>query len=129
MEGNNNQFWKGLGDRIRQSRDQLDISQEDLAVRTGRSQNAVSRIENGEQKVFVYDLLKIAAALEVSPSFLLEGALIADDLDQLIMTEINSRLISDTSKKALLKLVRDFCDYAEAVEGISSTSDQDAEDI
>jgi transcriptional regulator with XRE-family HTH domain len=117
------QFATLLGERIRQARTQQGLSQEQLAEMTGRTQNVISRVENAEQNLFASDLVKFAVALQVPVSYLVTGDTAADEYDDLITAEIRSRLKKVRSKKALLKLVKDFCEFAEEAE--SGTLDSD----
>ncbi len=65
------------GDRIREARDKLKISQEQLAAKIqleglSITQKAISRIETGERVVADYELPYFADALNVSVLFLLD---------------------------------------------------------
>jgi len=62
-----------LGKRIRALRDELDISQEELADRAGIHRNYMSQIEGGERNVSFYNVVRIARALRVSPSSLVDS--------------------------------------------------------
>jgi len=62
-----------LGDRIRKRRDELALTQEQLARATGLKQFHISRIERGDIKDVKGDTLRrLARALRVSADFLLE---------------------------------------------------------
>jgi transcriptional regulator with XRE-family HTH domain len=62
-----------LGDRIRRRRDELGLTQAQLAVATGLRQFHISRIESGDIKdVKGETLRRLARALRVSADFLLE---------------------------------------------------------
>ena len=61
-----------LGKRIRALRDELDISQEELADRAGIHRNYISQIEGGKRNVSFYNVVRIARALRVSPSSLID---------------------------------------------------------
>lgn len=60
-----------VGQRIREGREQLGLTQEALADRVGTSVQQVSRAERGVQDIRVSTLLRLADALEVSGSELL----------------------------------------------------------
>ena len=62
-----------LGKRIRTLREELDISQEELADRAGIHRNYISQIEGGKRNVSFYNVVRIARALRVSPSSLIES--------------------------------------------------------
>jgi transcriptional regulator with XRE-family HTH domain len=61
-----------LGANIRSERSRKKLSRESLAARAGVHSNWLGTVERGEQNASVVTLLKISAALEVSPSRLLE---------------------------------------------------------
>ena len=62
-----------LGERVRQRRDELDLTQEQLAGTTGLKQFHISRIESGDIKdVKSETLRRLARALRVTSDFLLE---------------------------------------------------------
>jgi transcriptional regulator with XRE-family HTH domain len=62
---------KPLGDRIRVLREEMDLSQEDLAKRIGIDRVSLSQIENGKRSVKAEELGLIANALNVSADMLL----------------------------------------------------------
>jgi transcriptional regulator with XRE-family HTH domain len=61
-----------LGKRIRALRGEMNISQEDLADRADIHRNYISQIEGGKRNVSFYNVVKIARALKVSPSRLID---------------------------------------------------------
>ena len=62
-----------LGDRVRQRRNELDLTQEQLAGAAGLKQFHISRIESGDIKdVKGETLRRLARALRVTSDFLLE---------------------------------------------------------
>jgi transcriptional regulator with XRE-family HTH domain len=61
-----------LGKRIRALRDDMNISQEELAGRADIHRNYISQIEGGKRNVSFYNVVKIARALKVSPSRLID---------------------------------------------------------
>jgi transcriptional regulator with XRE-family HTH domain len=104
-----------FGARIRQAREDLGLSQEELAARVSKSQKAISQYENGTRRMFVNDLEKFANALQVPLSFFLTGQIVLDEVDELIVTE-TKRLSSLEAKQTLLNLVKIFCDFAERID-------------
>lgn len=60
-----------LGERIRERRTGLRLSQEALAEKTGISANTVSRIEGGQMSMGIGIFLKLVAALETDANSLL----------------------------------------------------------
>ena len=60
-----------IGEAVRRKRKELELSQEVLAVDAGIDRSYMGGIERGEHNLTVMSLLKIAAALDVKPSALL----------------------------------------------------------
>jgi|GEM_PF-1316001 len=61
-----------IGRNVRSARETLGMTQERLSARTGISQDQISRIECGERRPTVAQLLAITQALRISPSRLLD---------------------------------------------------------
>ena len=61
-----------LGKRVRALREQRGISQEALADLAEIHRNYISQIEGGKRNLSFYNLVKIARALKVTPSKLLD---------------------------------------------------------
>lgn len=62
-----------FGDDLREHRRRLGISQEELAHRVGLDRTYVGGAERGERNVSLFNLVKLAHALETSVSDLLRG--------------------------------------------------------
>ena len=75
-----------LASRIRQRRQELDLTQTELAERAGISQQSVESIENGRTKK-PRNIIEIAKALQSHPEWLLNGK------NVMPMEEINSRRV------------------------------------
>lgn len=65
---------EGLAGRIRSARKAARLTQAELATACGLERTSVTNIEGGKQALTVPLLLKVAGALKVMPSDLLEGA-------------------------------------------------------
>lgn len=57
---------------VRRRRLELGLSQEELAERAGIHRTYVGMLERGEKNVTIYNIERIAAALNVSPASLLQ---------------------------------------------------------
>lgn len=68
-----NVFLKKVGRNIRESRKARGLSQEALALAAGLDRSYVGGVERGERNIAVINLRKIANALNVPVSQLLEG--------------------------------------------------------
>jgi transcriptional regulator with XRE-family HTH domain len=62
-----------VGRRVRRRRRHLDLTQEELALRSGVHRTQFTLIENGRRMPKLHTLIKIAIVLDVSPGQLLEG--------------------------------------------------------
>jgi transcriptional regulator with XRE-family HTH domain len=62
-----------FGDQVRTLRKARGLSQEQLAERTGLHRTYIGGIERGERNVSLINIVRLANALEVSPSDLLQG--------------------------------------------------------
>jgi transcriptional regulator with XRE-family HTH domain len=61
-----------LGPRLREARERLELTQEEIAQRSGVHATEVSRIEAGKRDPQVSTLLRLAKAVEVRPGQLLD---------------------------------------------------------
>lgn len=104
--------YETFGTNIRDIRGAQGMSQLDLAMNVGRTQKTISKIEKGEQRIFLDDVYKLAEALQVPVGLLLVGQPQNDnaqnDVDELILAEAHT-LPTDESRQALLTIVRTFC--------------------
>lgn len=66
-----------LGEAIQQRRWELKLSQEELAKRSGLHRTYVSDVERGSRSMSVLTLCRLAGALDIPPSKLLE---LVDDM-------------------------------------------------
>lgn len=62
-----------FGDRIRELRKSRGLSQEELAELAGLHRNYIGGIERGERNIALLNIVRLAKALGVSPSELLNG--------------------------------------------------------
>jgi transcriptional regulator with XRE-family HTH domain len=63
---------KKFGDRVRMLRKSQNLSQEQLAERSGLHRNYIGGIERGERNVALLNILRLAKALGVTPSELMK---------------------------------------------------------
>ncbi len=66
-------FRARLGDNLRRARLTVDISQEDLALRSGLDRTYVSGIERGVRNPTVKVLISLAEVVGIPPAKLLDG--------------------------------------------------------
>jgi transcriptional regulator with XRE-family HTH domain len=67
-----------LGDRLRERRRELSLSQEALAVRADLHWSYIGQVERGQRDFGVQNLLKLAKALQVEPGELVNGLSLPD---------------------------------------------------
>lgn len=60
--------YEALRRLLKQSRNKLDLSQADVAVRIGRPQTYISDIETGVRRIDVIEFLRLAEILEIDPA-------------------------------------------------------------
>lgn len=75
-------FYEALGKKIRQTRDERNISQAEMARAIGLSRTSITNIEKGRQPVQVHILVKIAETLNVNFSTLLIAEKPQNDKDK-----------------------------------------------
>lgn len=78
-------FEQEISNRIRDLRKEKNISQEELAFLIGGNleQNQISKIENNSRQISAYDIYRIAQALNVSASYLIDGKGTLTELDKI----------------------------------------------
>ncbi len=93
------------GKRIMERRKKLGLTQEQLAERSEVTTQFVSYAESGKRAMRAENLMKIAAALEVSTDYLLTGDII--DKDKLLLSEKLGKL--NPKEVRLIESIIDEC--------------------
>lgn len=104
---------KGIGERIRERREELGISQTELARRTGYAdKTAISKIESGRNELVPSKVARFAEALGCDPADLLPDVWSRPMTDApLVLTEEEKdiihklRMIPDEDRTAVLKVL------------------------
>ena len=73
MEENKEAALSALGQLVRGKRQEAEISQEELAARSGLDRTYISGVERGVRNPSLTALLKIACGLKISVANLLDG--------------------------------------------------------
>lgn len=94
-----------LGQRIRQARDNIGMSQRDFSEAVGKDQTAISEYETGKRKVPAVELSIFAHVLQVPVSYFYEGDIQPDDLDHILLREFRA-LPNLEAKQHVLQMVR-----------------------
>lgn len=97
-----------FGWRIRQAREARAISQDELAVRIGKDQRAISEYELGKRRLAALDLPLLARELGVTVEYFFESNT-EEDLDQVLLSEFR-RLPNRSARQAVIEVVRAFSD-------------------
>ena len=71
--------YRGIGMKIQQAREELSITQQELASRLGCTQAALSNYELGKRRLYLANLERIASALGKPLSYFTEPAADEDD--------------------------------------------------
>lgn len=64
---------RAFGRRVRAERERAGLSQEKLAERAGLHATYIGRVERGARNVTLYNILRIADALDINPAELVDG--------------------------------------------------------
>ncbi len=95
---------KLLGRRIREARERLGLSQEDLAAAVSRDQGAISEYESGKRRLSVVDLPHFARTLQVPLLYFFEGDVSESDIERMLLNEFR-QLPTLEAKQALVDVV------------------------
>ena len=95
-----------VGRRIALYLEMKDMTQKELAIKTGVTEAAISRYVNSDREPRAITVAAIAKALDVSVNDLL--GMEADDLDEAYqMVARNAKSISEKKRKELIKILLD----------------------
>jgi transcriptional regulator with XRE-family HTH domain len=64
---------KAFGDRVRTRRQELGVSQEDLAAAAGLHWTFVGQVERGRRNISLHNILKLAHGLQIDPGDLMRA--------------------------------------------------------
>jgi len=95
---------KLLGQRIRAARENVGLSQVELAKLVHRDQRAISTIESGARKIAAHEIPTYAEALQVPIIYFYEGEYQAGDLEIMLLKAFHN-IPTDEGKLQALQLV------------------------
>lgn len=102
------QEWQALGERLRESREYLGLSQQEVAERLGISRPAVTNMEAGKRKVSTLELRQLAALYRRPYEWLIGEAsdpgVPEDQLTQALYR--TTRELSDRDREQLLRFAQ-----------------------
>jgi len=96
-----------FGSRIRQARERLGMSQDDLAASVSKDQRAISEYENGKRKLAATDLPLFASVLQVPLLYFFGEDLTLQDFDSELLKEFH-RLRTESARQAIIEIIRIF---------------------
>lgn len=119
----------GLGERLKQKRIELGLSQEELAKRLGlKSKSTICKIERGEDNLTTTAIRKYAEALHTTPAYLMgwESTVSGHDKgDTIIVSSLHTLTEEEAKAKELFELYEKANpDVQQAVELILRSSQQ-----
>lgn len=100
-----------MGRRIAKRRIALHIKQNELAARVGYNNNHISSIEHGKITPSLELFIALCKELDVTPDYLLEGAMHSNNVPKNIFAKLNRCKEEDID--ILTKIVDIFVDRAE----------------
>lgn len=100
-------LYEDFGQRVRQQRIALQMTQEKLAERAGISLSFLGHIERGTRKASLDTVIRLCNALKVSPNLLLQ-----DSLDSDLLGDRNQSL-SEDQRKLLREISNRIIEYNE----------------
>lgn len=96
---------KLLGQKIRDAREQVGLSQEQLAQLVNKDQRTISEVEHGKKRIIINDVPLYAEALQVPILYFFRDTLInPTDLEQDLL-EVFNKLPDATSKRAMIDIM------------------------
>lgn len=94
-----------IGERIRNARNRLNLTQEQLGQLVDKDQNTISKYEMGKHRIFADEIPKFASALEVSVSYFFEDESPQTEIQDEVLIQINM-LPDEDARMAALDLLR-----------------------
>jgi len=98
-----------LGERLRELRKNIELSQEQLALKAGITPHYFGQVERGEKNVTVHTLAKICEALGISLADFFSGFEIKnptgfDEISNQILYQLSGK--SSDEKQAVLRMIK-----------------------
>jgi transcriptional regulator with XRE-family HTH domain len=105
-------WWRALGERLRESREYLGLSQQDVAVLLGLSRPAITHMEAGKRKVSTLELRELSRVYRRSFTWLIgDESGESPSEDELTAALFRTtRSMSDRDREQLLKFAQFLAD-------------------
>lgn len=100
------QYYIEMGQRIKLRRQELKLTQLQLAELIDISNNHMSAIENAKTNLSMDNFIKLCETLKVTPDYLLLGSMHANNVPQDIMDKL--RLCSESDLELLKQIIELF---------------------
>ena len=110
-------FLDAIGERIRSARQRLNLSQTELARRTGKTQNLISRYEHGQHAMRISELRTLANALAVPITYFFDAP--ATDEQEDLMRQILAYVeqLSPPFRQSALQLLQQQVNLQQQLSG------------
>jgi transcriptional regulator with XRE-family HTH domain len=106
----------GVGRLIQKARTDADMSQAELAERSGSSQSAVARLEHGDSNPTVATLVRCAAAAGYAIKVRLEPLPFADLVVARYKRDVDRTLIRENLRRSVTDRLRSLGEWQESLE-------------
>lgn len=100
---------KLIGQRLRQAREKIGLSQGELGAIVNHSQRDISEYETGKRLIRITELPLFSETLNVPSNYFFTGEFAETSYDKLI-TELSSQITDPRDKEDLVNIVRIFCE-------------------
>lgn len=95
----------GIGKRIRQYREEAELTQEELAELAELSTNYLSAVEREVKSPTIDTLVKIMNAIKVTPNEVMQDVIIADTKDSMSQLEERIKRLSLKKQQKVLRIL------------------------
>ena len=103
---------KSLGDRLREARQYLGLSQEEAANDLGISRSAISLIESNKRSVKADELVKFSNLYQRSMEYFTDGAVTKIDEDKMTILARDFQHLPESDQEELVQFAQYLADKA-----------------
>jgi transcriptional regulator with XRE-family HTH domain len=91
-------FYASLGSAIRVRRNEIELTQQDLASLVGLSRTSITNIERGQQRLLADQLLAVSKSLDIGATELLERASLEQRTDRAKTSQLSLDAFPDLAQ-------------------------------